>query len=422
MKTVALIGAQWGDEGKGKITDLLAQTFDIVVRYQGGNNAGHTIWVGDKKQVLHLIPSGILHPHTVSVIAHGVVVAPEALYRELEELKKTISITPDNLKISLNCSIITRYHQLLDQAREQIGPTKIGTTGKGIGPCYEDKAGRRSVKFYHLLDQKELRKRLSEQLDEKALLFEQRYHISYPSVEEECERLYALGQILKPYLCDTFSYVEESLNQKKRVLFEGAQGLLLDIDYGSYPYVTSSNTSIAGVHSGCGLTNHTLDGVIGVVKAYVTRVGEGPFPTELKDETGEILQQKGHEFGATTGRKRRCGWLDLPLLRYAIKTAHISHLVITKLDVLSYLPSLKVCYGYEYEGKILDAPYPGLDLSLVKPLFKEFEPIPAEFEHVESNTNLQTYLNYIQEELKTPIAMWAYGPERNQIYRCQDFS
>ena len=414
MQTMAIIGAQWGDEGKGKITDLLAEKSDLVVRYQGGHNAGHTIWVDGKKTVLHVIPSGVLHPHCTSVIGHGVVLEPENFLFELNRIKNVTKVTPDNLKVSETATVITNYHKLLDAARESQGTEKIGTTCKGIGPAYEDKIARRAVKVKDLFDKDILNRRLAVGYSEKAMLFKNLYQVDFPSIEEEVERLYKLGQSMKDFVCDTFSLIDNSLSKGKRVLYEGAQGILLDVDYGTYPYVTSSSTSASGIYNGAGIPNHKLEEVIGVAKAYTTRVGEGPFPTELFDEIGNTIQVKGNEIGATTGRKRRCGWLDVPLLRYAIKCSQLTSIALTKLDILSDLSELKICYAYEVDGKTVDCAYPGINLYNAKPLFKSFKPFKDDFTG-KNSAELDQYMSFIQETLGIPVSIYAYGPDRNQI-------
>jgi adenylosuccinate synthase len=414
MQTMAIIGAQWGDEGKGKITDLLAEKSDLVVRYQGGHNAGHTIWVDGKKTVLHVIPSGVLHPHCTSVIGHGVVLEPENFLFELNRIKNVTKVTPDNLKVSETATVITQYHKLLDAARESQGTEKIGTTCKGIGPAYEDKIARRAVKVKDLFDKDILNRRLAVGYSEKAMLFKNLYQVDFPSIEEEVERLYKLGQSMKDYVCDTFSLIDNSLSKGKRVLYEGAQGILLDVDYGTYPYVTSSSTSASGIYNGAGIPNHKLEEVIGVAKAYTTRVGEGPFPTELFDEIGNTIQVKGNEIGATTGRKRRCGWLDVPLLRYAIKCSQLTSIALTKLDILSDLSELKICYAYEVDGKTVDCAYPGINLYNAKPLFKSFKPFKDDFTG-KNSAELDQYMSFIQETLGIPVSIYAYGPDRSQI-------
>ncbi len=415
MQTMAIIGAQWGDEGKGKITDLLAEKSDLVVRYQGGHNAGHTIWVNGQKTVLHVIPSGVLHPHCTSVIGHGVVLEPENFLMELNRIQSVTKVTPDNLKVSATATVISAYHKLLDAARESQGTEKIGTTGKGIGPAYEDKISRRGIKVKDLFDKDTLIRRLGTGYSEKAILFKNLYQIDFPALDEEVERLFKLGQSMKDYVCDTFSLIDNSLAHGKRILYEGAQGILLDIDYGTYPYVTSSSTAASGIFTGAGIPNHHLEEVIGVAKAYTTRVGEGPFPTELFDELGTTIQTKGHEFGATTGRKRRCGWLDIPLLRYSIKCSQLTSIALTKLDILSNLPELKICYAYEVNGKQVDCAYPGINLYNAKPLFKEFKPFTDDFSGGKTSSELDTYMGFIQEALGIPVSIYAYGPDRNQV-------
>lgn len=415
MQTMAIIGAQWGDEGKGKVTDLLAEKCDLVVRYQGGHNAGHTIWVNGQKTVLHVIPSGVLHTHCLSVIGHGVVLEPENFLNELAKIKKVTNVSPDNLKVSSTATVITSYHKLLDAARESQGPEKIGTTGKGIGPAYEDKMSRRGIKVKDLLDKDTLIRRLSLGYAEKAILFKHLYHIDVPAIDEEVERLYNFGLSLKDYVTDTFSLIDKNLSEGKRVLYEGAQGILLDIDYGTYPYVTSSSTGAAGILTGAGIPGRKMEETIGVAKAYTTRVGEGPFPTELFDEVGESIQQKGNEIGATTGRKRRCGWLDLPLLKYSVKCSQLTSLCLTKLDILSHLSELKICYAYEVNGKTVDCAYPGINLYHAKPLYKTFKTFTDDFGSGKPSAELEAYISFIQDALGIPVGIYAYGPDRNQV-------
>lgn len=419
MKTLAIIGAQWGDEGKGKITDLLSEKCDVVVRYQGGNNAGHTIIVDGKKIVLHLIPSGILHPHCVSVVGHGVVFEPEAFQKELENVANAgIKVTASNLKISENATIITSYNKLLDAARESQGSVKIGTTGKGIGPAYEDKVGRRAVKLKDLFDMENLKKKLARNLGEKEILFKHRYNIDFPSIEEEAARLFELGKKVQPFVCDTFSFLDQSVQANKKILFEGAQGILLDVDYGTYPFVTSSSTSLGGIYTGAGIPESSVQEVLAITKAYTTRVGEGPFPTELFDEVGEKIQVIGKEFGATTGRKRRCGWLDLPLLKYSVKASNLTSIALTKLDILCAVDELKVCVAYEYEGKTIECAYPGIDLYKAKPIYKTLKPFKDDFANKTSNDlspELNAYIKEIETFLGIPVGILAFGPERKEI-------
>jgi len=422
MQTLAIIGAQWGDEGKGKITDLLAEKCDMVVRYQGGHNAGHTIWVNGVKTVLHVIPSGVLHPHCLSVIGHGVVLEPENFLNELEKIKKVTKVGPENLKLSSTATVITSYHKLLDAARESQGPEKIGTTGKGIGPAYEDKVSRRGIKVKDLLDKDTLVRRLSSGYAEKAILFKHLYQIDIPAIEEEVERLYRYGELLKDYVTDTFSLIDQTLAAGKRVLYEGAQGILLDVDYGTYPYVTSSSTAGAGIYTGAGIPGKKLEEVLGVAKAYTTRVGEGPFPTELFDDIGSELQIKGGEIGATTGRKRRCGWIDLPLLKYSVKCSGLTSIALTKLDILSNLKELKICYAYEVNGKVVDCAYPGINLYNAKPLYKDFTPFTDDFADGKPSKEAEIYMSFIQESLGIPVGIYAFGPDRNQVVFRQKYS
>lgn len=422
MQSLAIIGSQWGDEGKGKITDLLGAKCDVVVRYQGGNNAGHTIIVGEKKIVLHLIPSGVLHSHCTSVIGHGVVFDPEAFMVEMENVSNSgINLTSENLKISSNCSIITYYNKLLDGQREAKGPVKIGTTGKGIGPTYEDKISRKGIKLRDLFDLDILTTKLEANLIEKEALFKNLYKCDYPSAQEEAKRLYELGKKIKPFATDTFSFLDQSIRENKKLLYEGAQGVLLDIDYGSYPFVTSSSTSCGGIYTGAGLPGKSISEVLGITKAYTTRVGEGPFPTELFDEVGEFIQTKGGEFGATTGRKRRCGWLDLPLLKYTVKASNLTSIALTKVDVLSGMDTLKVCYAYEYEGETIDCAYPGIDLSKVKPLYKEMKCFSDDFKSDTLSKELEDYIKEVEQFIEIPVGIIAYGPERSEIKFRKDY-
>lgn len=416
MQSLAIIGSQWGDEGKGKITDLLSLKSDLVVRYQGGNNAGHTIIVDGKKTVLHLIPSGILHDHTLSVIGHGVVFDPVAFMEELNKVQDSgITVNPQKLIISGHCTVITPYNKILDAARETSGPVKIGTTGKGIGPAYEDKVSRKAIKLYDLLDENKLLKKLEENLIEKKVLFENLYQAEFPEPKAVVKELCEIGKQLKGYIGDTFNVIDNALEAKKKILFEGAQGVLLDIDYGSYPYVTSSNTSFGGIYTGAGIPGNHIDEVLGITKAYTTRVGSGPFPCELDDLIGEKIQTKGNEFGATTGRKRRCGWLDLPLLKYTVKASNISSIALTKLDVLSNLEQLKICTGYKLNGQEIHCAYPGLDLEQVTPIYEELTPFTDDFSSPNLSKELNSYIQKIEEYVGVKVGVLAYGPERSEI-------
>ena len=415
MRSVAVIGAQWGDEGKGKITDFLSHDVDFVVRYQGGHNAGHTIWINGVKTVLHVIPSGILHEKAVSIIDHGVVLEPENFLKEVDKLTMSgLKLDSSRLKISEQCSIITSYHRLLDELRENESSNPIGTTKKGIGPAYEDKIGRKGIKAQDLFDKNVLREKLEILVQEKRFLFESVYKVPMASVESETERLYLLGQKIKPFVENIFELFSQ--NKDKKVLFEGAQGVLLDVDFGSYPYVTSSSTSYGGIFTGSSCLERTVDEVIGITKAYCTRVGEGPFPTELHGDIGELIRKTGHEYGATTGRDRRCGWLDLPLLRYSVQMSRLTNLALTKVDILKEISELKVCYAYEIDGKEISCAYPGIALEKAKPLFKNFLPLKKTYENGALSSELEEYIQYIEKEVGVPVKYVAYGPDRNELF------
>ncbi len=428
MKTLNLVGAQWGDEGKGKIADKLAEGLDYVVRFQGGHNAGHTIYLDGKKIVLHLVPSGILNPRCLSVISHGVAVSPEAFSQELDELHLSgVHVSPQNLRVSANCSVITRFHRLMDEAREQQSGEKIGTTGKGIGPCYEDKIARKGLRLSDLSSKGQLAKRLELNLREKLVLLEKLYRIPFPSIEEEVGHLFHYGERLQEFMGDTFSLLETAERKGQTILFEGAQGILLDIDYGSYPYVTSSSTSYSGVYSGAFVPKSGIDHVLGVAKAYLTRVGEGPFPSELFNQTGADLQRIGGEFGATTGRIRRCGVLDLPLLKFAKKVSRMDSLALTKIDVLSQVDELKVCHAYRYEGKTIDSAFPGIDLTKVTPEYISLAPLPKMIAQAENFVELlelkemRDFIELIEKALNIPVGLLAYGPNREALHFRQKY-
>lgn len=424
MKKMAIVGSQWGDEGKGKIVDFLAPQFDYVIRYQGGHNAGHTVYVNGKKVVLHLIPSGILGDKSVNIIGHGVVVEPHALWEEINYLQNQgTKVTPDNLKISLAATVITSYCKIIDQARESKGPLKLGTTGKGIGPAYEDRVSRLGIRIEDLRNLETLKNKLTKNLREKEMLMRDLYKVDYPSVDKEAEELFEMGKKLEPFMTDTFSLLTEAHEKGKSILYEGAQGVLLDIDYGTYPYVTSSHIGLGGMHTGGYVPGGKIDEVMGIVKAYTTRVGEGPFPTEQINAMGELIQQKGNEFGATTGRKRRCGWLDIPSLRYAVQVSHLTSIALTKVDILQGLPELKVCRAYKYQGKTYETSFPGMNLSEVEPIYVDFKPfndlLKANTTFNDFSPELQTYVNYIQDQLKIPVKFLAYGPDRAQTLQLQ---
>ncbi|RME15176.1 MAG: adenylosuccinate synthase [Bdellovibrio sp.] len=423
MGGIIVIGAQWGDEGKGKVVDVFSAEADYVIRYQGGANAGHTLTVDGKKTILHLIPSGILHPHTTCIIGSGVVLDVETLHEEITTLQKSGFLQrPEQLLISDGATVLLPYHRALDQAREEKrGLSKIGTTGKGIGPAYEDRASRKALLFGDLFHHDSLEAKLEASLQEKNFLLEHFYQKPPFSAKELTEKIKHLSEQLAPYRCkNTSQVIYKALSAKKKVLFEGAQGSLLDLLHGTYPYVTSSSTIAGSACVGSGIGPTSIEKVIGITKAYTTRVGAGPFPTELKnDPIGEWLLNKGHEYGSTTGRQRRCGWLDLVALRYAIRINGITHLALMKLDVLSGLEQLKICTAYELDGKtITDYPVTPGALERAKTIYKEMPGWKEDISYIRSAKELpKNCLNYVQtiaSELGTPIDVISVGPGREQ--------
>ena len=374
MSNVVIVGVQWGDEGKGKFVDLLAQEIDYVVRFQGGNNAGHTVIVDGKKAALHLVPSGILHEGKICLIGNGVVLDPVVFVEELDTLiGQGVDVSPNRLKISSKTHLIMPYHKVLDKARENKleKGQKIGTTGRGIGPCYEDKVGRVGVRASDLADPDLLKAKIAAALKEKNVLFTALYGIDALAVDAVFDEVMAVAPRIIPHLTDVSSELEQAWNEGKSVLFEGAQGIHLDIDHGTYPFVTSSNTVSGNAAAGSGVGPNKLDRIIGILKAYTTRVGEGPFPTELNDATGELLRTSGGEFGVTTGRPRRCGWQDIPVLRESARLNGLTDVALTKLDVLSGFDTIQICVAYEYKGKRMD--YPPQEqgaLDLVNPVYE----------------------------------------------------
>ncbi|WP_027339647.1 adenylosuccinate synthase [Halonatronum saccharophilum] len=419
MSTVVVVGTQWGDEGKGKITDMIGEEANAVVRYQGGNNAGHTVVVGEKEYKLHLIPSGILYPNTKCIIGNGVVIDPKVLIEELDYLAQK-GVEVDNFYISSKAHLIMPYHRALDKAEEKRKANdKIGTTGKGIGPVYMDKIGRFGIRVEDLLDADLFKAKVEEALELKNLILKNVYGLDTFNVEDIVEEYLAYAQRIKEFITDTSLLINQELADAKNILFEGAQGTLLDIDHGTYPFVTSSNPTSGGVCSGTGVGPTKIDGVLGIVKAYTTRVGEGPFPTELEGEMGEYLRKVGHEFGTTTGRARRCGWFDGVILKYAVRVNGLTSLAITKLDVLDDLDEIKICIGYKYKGELLDE-FPTKEeiLKDCTPVYeklagwkedtskiKEYKQLPA---------NAKKYLDRISEFVGTEISIVSVGPKRDQ--------
>lgn len=421
MSSVVIVGTQWGDEGKGKIVDLLTPDIDAVVRFQGGNNAGHTVIVGDKKYILHLIPSGILHPGKRCFIGNGVVLDPVVFCEEISVLsRQNIQINPTNLSISKSTHLIMPYHKALDQAREgSRGSDKIGTTGRGIGPCYEDKAARVGIRVSDLADESLLRRKIDAALKEKNALFTSLYGCPTISVDEVMTEIAPAAAALIPHMADISQEIADLRAANKGVLFEGAQGTQLDIDHGTYPFVTSSNTVAGGAAAGSGVAPWQLERVIGIAKAYTTRVGSGPFPTELFDETGAYLQKQGAEFGATTGRTRRCGWLDAVVLRQAVRLNGITEIALTKLDVLSGLEEIKICTAYKYKGSnILYPPQEENGMAGCEPLY---ESLPGWSEDIGKAKSLEdmpaacrAYVARIEELCGVPVKIISVGADRNQ--------
>jgi adenylosuccinate synthase len=419
MPGFVLVGTQWGDEGKGKITDLLADKMDMVVRYNGGNNAGHTVVPGEQEFKFHLLPSGILYPHITSVIANGVVVNPKVLIEEIDGLEER-GFSTEKLKVSCNAHLVMPYHLILDGAHEiQLGKAKIGTTGKGIGPTYSDKAARIGIRVQDLLDMKIFRTKLEEALKVKNAIMTMLYNLQPLNLEEVIADYGYYAKRLEKYITDTSLLINDFLDQGKNVFFEGAQGTFLDIDHGTYPFVTSSSPIAGGACTGAGIGPKHLKEIMGVVKAYVTRVGSGPFPTEQDNEIGEAMREAGREYGTTTGRPRRCGWFDAVLLRYAVRINSLTSIAITKLDVLSQFETVKICVGYKYKGEVFEQFPPH------QTIFHKCEPVYEELEGWQEDiTNIKKfealpeavkrYIGRIQELGQVPSAMISVGPKRDQ--------
>ncbi|MBU1228695.1 MAG: adenylosuccinate synthase [Proteobacteria bacterium] len=424
MSNIVVFGSQWGDEGKGKIVDMLAQDAAAIVRFQGGNNAGHTLVVGGEKCILHLIPSGILHPGKICLIGNGVVLDPEVFLREIDTLAlKGVDVSPARLMVSKKTHVIMSYHRAIDSAREGAlsQGAKIGTTGRGIGPCYEDKMHRCGIRAADLADPELLRSKIENALVEKNVLLTRLYGCEAMDPEQVFRELLPFAERLRPYLADVSTVIQQATQAGGTVLFEGAQGTHLDIDHGTYPFVTSSTTVSGNAASGSGCSPRMLERIIAIVKAYTTRVGGGPFPTELDDETGCYLQEKGGEFGATTGRKRRCGWLDLVVLRESVRLNGPTELAVTKLDVLSGLAELKICVAYEYRGQRVEYPPQEQNgMAFATPLY---ETMPGWSEDITGVTswaglpeNARRYLARLAELSGVRIGMVSVGPDRCQTF------
>ncbi len=420
MSNVIVLGAQWGDEGKGKIVDLLAERFDIVARYQGGHNAGHTVFIGEKKFVLKLIPSGVLRPGVEAVIGNGVVVDLAALMEEMCTLQKEGITVGQQLKISNRAHVIFPFHRMVEkmsEARENRIP--IGTTQRGIGPCYEDKIGRRGIRIADLYDPESFRNlfdALAEDTKTLAATFNLHDNIDYAEIRHQAEEY---AERIKPMVCDTASYLAGAMKQGKRILFEGAQGTMLDIDHGTYPFVTSSSAASGGASTGTGVPPTKIDGIIGVSKAYITRVGSGPFPSEDSGAAGELLRREGKEFGAVTGRPRRCGWFDVPLLNYTSMVNGFDTLVITKLDVLDQLEEIPVCVGYKIKGvEIHEMPATYRMLEAIEPVYKKLPGWCSSTRGISHYEQLpekaRQYLAFLEDQTDCEVGCVSTGPERTE--------
>jgi len=420
MANRAVVGTQWGDEGKGKIVDILTQEADIVARFSGGANAGHTVVIDDQKFILHLIPTGILHPDKICVIGNGVVVDLEELFFELDELKKRRIKFDHRLLVSETAHLVMPYHKVIERLEEETRKKdKIAPTGRGIGPAYKDKIARHGLRVMDVFDQDLFNRRVEWNLESKDGFLRKLSRKESVSLKKESLDVLKFKKKVKPFLADTSLFLNKAIKEGKSILFEGAQGALLDIDFGTYPFCTSSNTTIGGVCTGLGVPFTCIDEVLGVTKAYTTRVGTGPFPAEQQNEMGKLLQKRGNEFGATTGRPRRCGWLDLVILKYSFRINGINKIVLTKLDVLDVFDKIKVCVGYKYKNKLITEF--SSDLSILencKPVYEELPGWQKETYGVTDFKDLpdkaKKYLDYISEKLETPIFLISTGSKRDQ--------
>jgi adenylosuccinate synthase len=426
---IVIIGAQWGDEGKGKVVDLLADRFDIVSRYQGGHNAGHSVYVGDKAFVLRLLPSGIIHPDKICVLGNGMVIEPKAFFEEIDQIEaKGIPVRADRLKVSSRAHLIMPYHKALDHtSEERLGNEKIGTTLRGIGPAYEDKAGRRGIRVADALSPDVLRMRIERNLEEA-----NRIIVLYGQQPLRADEIYdeisPLIERLHPYVTETSHFLAEARKANKKILLEGAQATLLDVDHGTYPYVTSSNPTAGGASVGAGIPPHHITGVLGIVRTYATRVGEGPFPTEMVEgeaEMAHVIRERGNEYGSVTKRPRRCGWFDAVATRYAAELNGFDSIALTKLDVLDMLDEIKVCIGYEIDGKRVDTfPAVSSELRAIRPVYHtlpgwvtdtvgttEFDQLPEK---------AQSYVQFLSDQIRVEIGLISSGPERDQTIILKD--
>ncbi|WP_088104587.1 adenylosuccinate synthase [Halalkalibacter urbisdiaboli] len=419
MSSVVVVGTQWGDEGKGKITDYLSEKAEVVARYQGGNNAGHTIVFGGEKYKLHLIPSGIFYKEKICVIGNGMVIDPKAIVEELAYLHER-NVDTSNLRISNRAHVILPYHLKLDIVEEERkGENKIGTTKKGIGPAYMDKAARNGIRIADLLDKEAFEEKLERNLAEKNRLFEKYYEVSGFTKEEILEEYYEYGQQIAKYVTDTSVVLNDALDDGRRVLFEGAQGVMLDIDQGTYPFVTSSNPIAGGVTIGSGVGPSKINHVVGVSKAYTTRVGDGPFPTELHDEIGDRIREVGNEYGTTTGRPRRVGWFDSVVVRHARRVSGLTDLSLNSIDVLTGIPTLKICTAYKYRGEIIESFPASLKvLAECEPVYEELPGWDEDITGVKSldelPVNARHYIERVSQLTGIPLSIFSVGPDRNQ--------
>ncbi len=426
---IVIIGSQWGDEGKGKVVDLLADRFDIVSRYQGGHNAGHSVYVGDKAFVLRLLPSGIIHEDSTCVLGNGMVIDPIAFFEEVDQIEeKGISVTPERLKVSSRAHLIMPYHRALDHtSEERLGNEKIGTTLRGIGPCYEDKAGRRGIRVADALVPEVLKARIERNLEEanRVIVLYGREPLRSDEIYEEIS---ALAERLRPFVCEASHFFSEARKQHKKILLEGAQATLLDVDHGTYPFVTSSNPTAGGASVGAGIPPHHISGVLGIVRTYATRVGEGPFPTEMledEQEMADLIRKRGNEFGSVTGRPRRCGWFDAVASRYAAELNGFDSIALTKIDVLDALEEIKVCVGYEIDGERVDTfPAVSQDLRQIKPIYETLEGWKSD---TAGTTNIEDlpkkakeYVDFLSEVIGVEIGLVSTGPERDQTIILKD--
>ena len=425
MPAIVLLGAQWGDEGKGKATDLLGDRVDYVVRYQGGNNAGHTVVIGDQKYALHLLPSGILSPNVIPVIGNGVVIDPAVLLTEIKGLNER-GIDTSKLKISTNAHLITPYHRTIDKVSERfLGKSKIGTTGRGIGPAYADKINRIGIRVQDLFDPSILRQKIEAALHDKNQILIKVFNRKGITVDEVFDEYLGYAQILKPYVVDTALLLDQALKAGKNVLLEGSQGTLLDVDHGTYPFVTSSNPTAGGASTGSGIGPTKITRVIGILKAYTTRVGSGPFPTELFDEDGDALRKIGGEVGVTTGRNRRCGWFDAPIARYAVRVNGLTDFFLTKLDVLTGWEKIPVCVAYEVDGvRVDELPASQTDFHHAKPIY---EYLPGWKENISTAksiddlpVNAREYVKFLEKISGAPINAIGVGPGRDETIVVRD--